>query len=368
MPGNKVTVDDPRVLTALKAKKTLNLQWNAGARTCTIKVKFAADSAPTALPPAAAAADEITECAKAAETYNTKIPDPTHALVVFCGNGTALQSSSRPRDVVVVGDPIYVGVFTNTNQTNINIEWPNCGPRDATPKRFGTTNFNSLPALTGAAVNKMTPESPSVHRQCYNTSPQIKVTSTSSDPTNLPRLDRTETIQQYELYNYSFQLGAVFTKDVNHDFAVAADGAGTSRIRDQGPVGNGPKYFAALTVYGLPWQICDAIGRCKDRGPYLGRDLVNDKGFFDRISGVLGVGLDHPQDEFVAGIGFELMPGINAIGVYRKAKINVLDGVAVGDPFTGTADDLPKQEKWEDGFEVGIAIDLIYVADWFGRK
>ena len=75
--------------------------------------------------------------------------------------------------------------------------------------------------------------------------------------------------------------------------------------------------------------------RCNVPGtsPYLGRDLVHDKGFGDRISGIIGLGLQHPKDEFVAGIGFELLQGVNITGVYRMAKLHELDGVTVGQSF-----------------------------------
>jgi hypothetical protein len=373
-PADSMRVVGTQALAELKANKTLELKWVKGGASCTTKVKLAAAADPT-IPAARQAAgqgdaDETNACAREADRYAGLIESEhpgSFALVVFCGNGAAIHLSSRKNDVVVVGDPIYAAVYTDpSKQTSINFEWPSCVARDATPKRFGTGDFNSVPQLTRVAGNRMIPERPIMRRQCFNTTAQVRVTSVEAS-TGIQPLNRTETVQQYELYNYSFQLGAVFTDDVSHDFAVAPDSTGTARIRDEGPFGKGPEYFAALTLYGLPWQICDLFNRCSDRSPYLGRDLVHDKRFLDRISGVMGVGLDRPQDEFIAGIGLELMPGINTIAAYRKVKISVLDGVAVGDAFTGTADTLPKKKQWEDGVHVGIAIDLNYVTTWFGR-
>ena len=212
----------------------------------------------------------------------------------------------------------------------------------------------------------MIPEAPVNHRRCFNTDPQVKVTGKKTSG-EFQDLDRTEILTQYERYNYSFQLGAIFTDEVDRKYSVAEDSEGVSRIVDGGPEGSGPAYFAAMTMYGLPYQICDLFNGCKDHSPYLGRDLVNETGFLDRINGILGVGLENPGDEFVAGIGFEVLRGFNVIGVWRTAKLSVLNGVSAGDEFTGDADAIPKKEKWEDGFFVGFSIDLGYAAGWFKR-
>ena len=364
MGAEAVAIDDPTIMQALQAGKNLTLKWISAdtKKSCTVPLKF---NAPPPKAPVVAQADDLKDCAEAADAYENGIKAQPHTLVVFCGNGQALSHSSRSGNAAHVGDPIYIGVYTDGSQIEIKFNSSNCATRDPTPKRFGTDNFNNLPTLTGGGVRAITPATPREFYRCFNTSVPISVTSrVSAENTTVTPLNNSTTIQQYELYNYSLQLGAVFTNDVTHDYAVTADSSGTNRVRDQGPFGKGPKYFAALTLYGLPWQIKSLFGG----EPYHGRDLVNDQRILDRISAVLGVGLDHPQNEFEAGLAFELTSGVNAIGVYRRAKIDVLDGIAVGDAFKGAASDLPKKSEWKGGFYVGIAVDLRYVMDWFARK
>jgi hypothetical protein len=101
--------------------------------------------------------------------------------------------------------------------------------------------------------------------------------------------------------------------------------------------------------------------------PYPGRVLQYDNALSDRLGLLLGVGLSHPKDEFVAGLTLELMTGVNLFIGKHWAKIDKLDGVAVGSTFSSSAA-LPKQTRWEQDISFGLALDLRYVTTLFDRK
>lgn len=131
-------------------------------------------------------------------------------------------------------------------------------------------------------------------------------------------------------------MGAVYTTQHCRTFGLA-DVDGQKVIVDKGPGGRGPEYLAQLTVYGL----LHYLGALTGRGRYLGRDIVNDHSFADRVGLVVGVGFDKPLNRFALGLSFEIANGVNLVGAYDLARISELKDVAEGDVFKGKAEELP---------------------------
>lgn len=290
--------------------------------------------------------------------------DGAFSLVVFCGAGTAYQESHGREDGGRWGRPIYAAVFER-NIKNLDFEYPNCAPEGDGPRGYksGSLKIAGLQADQGATMTPdVSGDKQGVFRSCYNDSVDIVLRGQSPGDTQAKELNR-YSLHQAKTYHYTTQLGVLFTDDVTRGYAVSDDGTGTMRIRDTGPIDDGPQYFASVVIYGLPHQLASLI----NGKSYAGRALQKDTQLADRLGLLIGVGLEDPGDEFVAGLTFELMAGLNITVANRWAKMKVLDGVAVGDPFTGAADTLPKQDKWEQNFSVGIAIDLRYVTSLFDR-
>ncbi len=104
-------------------------------------------------------------------------------------------------------------------------------------------------------------------------------------------------------------------------------------------------------------------------GHYGGRDPVNEQNAIDRIGAVLGVGLTNPGKSFMAGFSFEALAGINGIAVLQFRKIDRLaDGIAVDQPFTGSADDIPLHTDWEHKWVFGLSLDLRYVTQLLSSR
>ncbi len=114
----------------------------------------------------------------------------------------------------------------------------------------------------------------------------------------------------------------VFTDLHDQTFGLRPDGTGQNLIFNEGPIDDGPRYFASLVVYGILHYLGTLGG-----GNYPGRDIVNDNSIVDRLGAVMGVGA----------------------------------------AFAGTADEIPLKKRWENDFTFGFSIDMRYVADLFAR-
>ncbi|HEX6042469.1 hypothetical protein [Longimicrobium sp.] len=164
-------------------------------------------------------------------------------------------------------------------------------------------------------------------------------------------------MDQSELYRATLHLGTLFTTLHNRSFGLRPDGE-DQRIYSKGPTDRGPEYYAAVVLYGLPHYIPSLFGG--DR--YRGRDVVRDHSLADRIGGVVGVGLSDPRKQFVLGLAFEALAGVNVTGTWNFARVNSLAEVEEGAVFTGAESEIPQRQEWENEFVLGVSLDLRYVA------
>jgi hypothetical protein len=259
------------------------------------------------------------------------------------------------RDYGVVGDAIYVGILGD-GATLDSISFEPCQLQPAAPALFISGSVPSVPPGLMRAGIQIRPFPP---KRCFNSAVTITAKWTVDDRA----ITATYPLLQYERYRGTLQLGLTWTTAHDQAFGLRPEES-ANRIFDKGPTDSGPEYLVTLSLYALPKQVLTLF----DRTDYAGRDIIHDQTIADRIGGLVGVGLRHAGRRFVAGVAFELLYGVNIIYVHEWALVKVLDGVRVGDPFTGGEAAIPIRDRWQGDWRWGISIDLRYATALFQRK
>jgi hypothetical protein len=288
-------------------------------------------------------------------------------VILFYDDGSELNSTPCfvSTSAAAVGDLIVAGVYYPQNQhVWSQVQYEPCPLESASPNILQTES-KQIQAPQAAQVEFgtvwFTP------RRCYAQSVVLSVKGRPLEQSgeNQSELKRSYPIDQYQRYRATIQTGVLFSPLQQPEFGLRPNAAGESVIFDKGPDNRGPEYMASVVLYGLPWYIRDLFGG----GHYSGRDPVNEQKIPDRIGGVLGVGLLNPGKSFMAGFAVEGIAGVNGIAVLQFRKVDRLaDGVAVEQPFAGTADAIPLHTDWEHKWVFGLSLDLRYVTQLFGSR
>ncbi|WP_148306513.1 hypothetical protein [Gemmatirosa kalamazoonensis] len=269
------------------------------------------------------------------------------------------------RDYGVVGDPIFVGVFTTRPDSWLRAQFEPCALQNAAPNVLqGSDKFPDVVARTLAAneytIQKFLP------RTCFNTPVDVEVVV--AEPT--PAVAQKYPLNQYDRYRATLHAGILLSKLHDASFALRADQADPTKqfIYDQGPTNSGPEYVAALELYAVLKYFPQLLGRLDftRQGPYAGRDPIHDGDFLDRLGAVIGVGIKNPMSRFDIGASFEALYGVNVIWVLDYARIRGLaPNVDTAAPFTGTAATIPTAFRWEHRGTLGLSVDLRYLSVLF---
>jgi hypothetical protein len=326
-------------------------------------------------------ADSITpnssECeAAAAKYYEQKKGErravkktESFSLVVFCGKGKSFQYRGDIRRGGPWGHDVYAVVYDNHSPTVPipSFSATSCSPQPDILSVYNSGSGTDFSKLAKAGLEASAPGSITQDDSfsCFDEKLDINLQDGLKSGTTPPPVVNTYSLPQSQTYLYTTQLGALWTDQVTHSYAISNDSSGTSRIRDTGTDGKGPSYFAAVVAYGLPHHLAALL---PGHSSYHGRSLVHDNGFADRIGLLLGVGLKNPADEFLAGLTFEVIPGINITAANRWARIKQLNGVKVGDAFSGDISTLPQKTSWEHSTSMGVTMDLRFVTSLFTRE
>jgi hypothetical protein len=269
------------------------------------------------------------------------------------------------RDYSAVGDWIFVGVLRDKAEStgNISVGYSPCAAEPEAPQVYVGDTF-TVSGEQAAEVEYIIEKFPP--KRCFNTQVTITVTKKGLDPTTRAEvtIEGEYVLQQYKRYRATLQMGVLFSNLQEQTFALMKNGA-ESTIYSKGPENTGPQYVTSLVIYSFP-RYLSGIFSSKQR--FLGRDIVHDQTFTDRIGAVLGVGIDDPGSRFYLGLSFELLYGINLIGVYEFARVNELVGLKEGDEFSGTEAEIPTRDTWKKRIVFGLSIDLRYVTALFSRE
>jgi hypothetical protein len=337
------------------------------------KRTYAIPSGPTAGPPppppaagkpqATGAADRIygaSDCRTAgavweAELRRQQTRDRFTELVLLDGGSGSATPCYYNRDYGVVGDPIYVAMFTENPQLWTEVSFDPCAAESAAPNVLQASEKFPISALQASGQYHLSPFLP---RRCYNTSVDITVRgskATAAEATRYP-------LKQADRYRATLQAGVLFTTQHDGDFGLRASPADPTQqvIFDKGPTDRGPEYTASLVLYAFPRYLASLVGQ--GERSYPGRDVLHDQSILDRLGLVLGVGLTNPSKRFVLGFSGEVLYGVNAVGVWEFARVQRLSGFAVGGAFSGTADQIPTTKVWDTDFVFGLSVDLRYVS------
>lgn len=143
------------------------------------------------------------------------------------------------------------------------------------------------------------------------------------------------------LYTGMFTLGAAWTNLVDPGFKLVSQGGQT--VIGVGEEGDQDLLYV-LSYTPFVW------GK---------RDLEKKIPWRERFNPMVGIAVDDVQDNAFVGISADLPAGIVLTFGRHFRRITVLStGLSVGDPFTGTADQLPTAKEWENENFFGLTIDL----------
>lgn len=155
------------------------------------------------------------------------------------------------------------------------------------------------------------------------------------------------------LYTGILSLGAAWTKAVDPGFKLASDG--TEQVIALGDEGDDDLVYALFYT------------------PYVWgkRDLekkIPRSRWYEHVNPTVGIVPQDLQENALVGVTVDLPAGfLVTFGVHFR-EIEALPedtGLAVGSPFSGTADQLPTAESWEDETFFAVTVDLRAIVQLF---
>ena len=260
------------------------------------------------------------------------------------------------------GDLIYVGVIFMKDLSEISVEFLPCFLEPEVPQLFVGDEL-SIGAVQ-LEEYKMTFFPP---RQCYNSNVEITIKAKRLNEVNRKpeSIQGRYNLKQYKRYRGTIQVGILFSDQHRESFGLKIDGA-IPTIYNKGPIDKGPEYVASVIIYSFPRYIEDIFS---GKTHFSGRNIIHDQKFLDRIGAVFGVGLSNPKQRFILGFSFEVIYGVNLIGAWEFVKLRKLpNNLKEGDEFSGTEEEIPLQDYWENSFMFGVSLDLRYITALFTKK
>jgi hypothetical protein len=302
------------------------------------------------------------DCRRAANGW---VPPASRYRVPVLFNSHGVHCYSPP--VIRQGDLLTVGMVVNAGEKPTavpSVEFSDCPPESPTPEILAN---GELPKFQSTAAEVRTSQVRFLDsRACGSVSPVVTVKLGAGEAA----VSTPYTLTQYKRYRATFHLGALYTDLHDPDFALRNDGT-ADIIYDKEANKRGPEYLAALIVPGVAYYVEELFNRpSRDASdpstwPYKGYDPIHDNSWKDKLGLVITAGIEDPGDRFGLGLSYEIAYGINLVAVYEMAKIKQPAGFAIGDPFTGTADQIPTRKDWDSKFSIGLTFDLAYVTKLF---
>ena len=305
---------------------------------------------------------DLLECRTEAQKWKTDIEagltsrprSPGYTLLVFMENGTLCYAN---RSYGIEGDPIFVGVYSKEERW-LSPQFEPCSIEPTGPAIFVGADKVSLSGRESAEWNLIKMAS----QVCYN--PSVAITLPVQPAPGQPTQTAVRhNLSQSRVYRGTLQMGALFTQQHVQEFDIRPGGEEGGIIYNKGATGKGVAYAVSLVLYGFPRYLQNLAGG----DAYVGRDLIHDQELLDRVGLVLGVGLTDPGRRFFAGGSFELMYGVNVIGVAEVFRTPELVELSVGDSVSG-ADVIRTRERWKTGPTFGVSVDLLYIKELFSGR
>jgi hypothetical protein len=316
------------------------------------------------------------QCFKAASTWSLA-KGRYRQPVLF--NSAGAHCYTPP--VLRQGDLLVVGMVLRPGEklpNDAQAEFGNCTPEDGAVRVFPS---GDIPAGLKKQSARQTEAVSFLGAMACGTQAPTAAVRIGTGETSV---SSPHTLSQFQRYQATFHLGAVYTDLHNPDFGLRDDD-GQNVIFNKDADKRGPEYVAMVVVQGISHYFRKKSPKSRplspgetpglptwegiqnpDTWPNKGRDPVHDGEWLDKVGLVLSAGLDKPGERFGIGLSFEIARGLNIVGLYEMAKIKDLDGFEIGDPFTGAIETLPTRKEWESKASLGLTFDLAYVTKLFG--
>jgi hypothetical protein len=144
----------------------------------------------------------------------------------------------------------------------------------------------------------------------------------------------------HPLYTGMFSLGGLWTNLLAPGFDVATQGGQSVVVQNE----QGKRRFAYAFLY-TPFV-------------WASRDIVKGAPWYEHVNPSIGFVLDHPLDNAFLGATVDFNASVLVTGGVIFSHVQKLQGVNVGDAFSGTADQLPITHSWEHDWFVAVSVDL----------
>jgi hypothetical protein len=311
-------------------------------------------------------------------------------LADFCTNFGETLADEKPRSNIIVlnergnscwqspffvtGNDIYVVILsTLTNYSWTEPAFDTCGPRPPVlpingaggGKPISTPGGPPLAALVSRdqAVPIYATAFISLPHKCYGSvisfqTNGYEIKTSAPKPEDKP-FTVSRKMDQYTRYFAGLQIGVIASRNHDQTFGLKP---GTERtIYSKSPTGITPQFAASIVFYG----ILNYLDNRKQ--PYEGRDVVNEKGFKDKLGASFGTSVSDPTRRVVAGLSYELGSGIDLFVGAEYVRVQALNGFRVGDALPGMGSDIPVHDIGKTGFVIGITLDATYVSTLFHK-
>lgn len=193
--------------------------------------------------------------------------------------------------------------------------------------------------------------------ECASEAPQVTVSIPQDSGADK---QKNHTLALFGRYTGVFHVGVLSSKLRDPDFGLRTLN-GQTTIVDKEAQKRGPEYVAMVVVQAIPRYFMSNNGMS-----YPGRDLLHENDPIDRVGLAFSFGLKNPARRFGLGLSYEIARGINVAAVHEWVKRDRLDGVSVGESFSGAVGDIPVRKEWDRGWSFGLTFDIDYVAKAFG--
>ncbi len=334
-------------------------------------VPVAAPAASTAQPaklsdlavdaPAAAPRADADVCARVAtERGLGKVPFESWVLFNTAGAVCYAPFPLRQKDILRYGVVVARGESMPVAES-LNVTA--CTVPSSTPSVLGPSSLQAFTPTAGPTVGVKTLDRDQLVvlrnvDSCASDSPVLAATVAMPSST---AATQSTTLTLFPRYAATLHIGVIGSKLRDPAYGLVTTG-GQTVITDKEARSRGPEYVAMLVVQAAPRYL--SFG-----GPvYPGRDMLHDNAPIDRIGLAFSFGLKDPTKRFGLGLAYEIASGINLVAVHEWAKRSTLDGVKVGDAFTGAAADIPTRSEWSKGWALGLSFDTAYLTAIFTKK
>jgi hypothetical protein len=179
-----------------------------------------------------------------------------------------------------------------------------------------------------------------------------------------------DSVQVRELYRFRIMAGPVFStlQKKHKKYSLQTNSAGQKEVVATA-ASDTPANFALL-LKAYIWERRDVLADLPECSPFSNFEKTK-RGCLQRFNPVIGINFlnPNPLQNFYAGVSFEPVQGVDIVGGVHCAKTQQLaDGFSQGQVITTPGvTDVAKKDRFNNGWFVGVTVDVGVVGTWFGK-